>query len=157
MSLYFDASALLKRYVEEPGRDLVLDAIATEPSLATSVLTGAELPAALAKAVRMRIATDEMANAGLAEFWRDWPRLSRVRADESLVRHAAELAWRFGLRGYDAVHLASALLLQEAAGEAVTFATFDRQLARAARAMGLDALPDDLDGFLAHLAGPSVP
>ena len=55
--------------------------------------------------------------------------------DLDLVHVAGELADRHGLRGFDAVHLASALKVQELKGT-VTFAAFDRALVRAAKAEG---------------------
>ena len=36
-----------------------------------------------------------------------------IEVDERLVRAAADLAHRFGLRGYDAVHCAAAVQLDE--------------------------------------------
>jgi hypothetical protein len=60
------------------------------------------------------------------------------------MAHADLLAWNHGLRGVDAVHLAAADLWQDALGEAVTFATFDAQLWRAARDIGLLAYPKRL-------------
>ena len=37
-----------------------------------------------------------------------WPEVLPLEVDDRLVRRAAELAHRFGLRGYDAVQCASA-------------------------------------------------
>ncbi len=37
-----------------------------------------------------------------------WGEIDVVEVDDGLVRHAAALAVRFGLRGYDAIHCASA-------------------------------------------------
>lgn len=37
-----------------------------------------------------------------------WEQIDVVEVDDVLIRHAAGLAVRFGLRGYDAVHCASA-------------------------------------------------
>jgi hypothetical protein len=61
---------------------------------------------------------------------------------------ADSLAWEIALRGYDAVHLASALLWKEGMGQEVTLATFDQQLWEAAIQCGLVAFPDDLPGTL---------
>lgn len=61
---------------------------------------------------------------------------------ETLVGRAAALAWDHGLRGYDAAHLAAALFWQNMVGEAVTLASYDRQLWDAARTTGLTAWPE---------------
>ncbi len=142
--LYLDSSALVKRYVAEAGTAEVGQAIARADVVGTAVLSRAEVSAALAKAVRMNVLTDEEARGALQVFRSEWPDLLRVQVTEMLVARADALAWQHGLRGYDAVHLAGALLWQEAIGEVVTLATFDRWLWQAARQAGLAVLPDEL-------------
>jgi len=142
--LYLDASALVKRYVAEPGTSQVAEAIAGAEVAGTSLISRAETAAALAKAVRVGTLTREGAASTLQVFRSEWPNLVRVQATEMLVARADELAWELGLRGYDAVHLASALLWQDGMGERVTVATFDRQLWEAAEQRGLVPFPDDL-------------
>ena len=66
---------------------------------------------------------------------------------ETLIARADTLAWDHGLRGYDAVHLAGAVLWQETLGEMVTVATFDRELWQAARRAGMMVWPTDLARF----------
>jgi uncharacterized protein len=56
-----------------------------------------------------------------------------VAVDERLARHAGDLAAEHALRGYDAVHLASALHLE---GDDILLATWDNALNAAARATG---------------------
>ncbi|MHB0876935.1 MAG: type II toxin-antitoxin system VapC family toxin [Anaerolineae bacterium] len=148
MNLYLDSSALVKRYVQERGTDLVLSAMEAAVVVGTSLMTGAESPAALARVTAMGVATEEQARQNLARFWVDWQFLVRVPVDELLIRQAADLAWRLQLRGYDAVHLASCCAFAESLREPVVLATFDRQLARAARELGMDTLPDDIDQHL---------
>jgi uncharacterized protein len=60
--------------------------------------------------------------------------LVTVGVDQQLARSAGEHAERFGLRGYDAVHLATALELGD---EEVVLITWDRDLSRAAEQVGL--------------------
>ncbi len=60
-----------------------------------------------------------------------------IGIDEPLAKHAGDLAEEFKLRGYDAVHLASAL----AFGAATTLVTWDDDLARAALASGCGVAP----------------
>ncbi len=62
-----------------------------------------------------------------------------------MVAQAEGLAWEQGLRGYDAVHLASALLWQSSLSRPVTLATFDRQLWDAAQLVGLEVWPEALE------------
>jgi predicted nucleic acid-binding protein len=68
----------------------------------------------------------------------------RVQVTEALIARADAFAWEYGLRGYDAVHLAAASLWQDWMGERVTLATFDRRLWAVAEQVGLLPYPDDL-------------
>lgn len=144
MILYLDASALVKRYVAESGSADVAAAIDASRIVSTSIISRAEVTAALAKAVRVGLATRKAAARCLADFEADWPDLIRLEISEAVVARAASVAWQQGLRGYDAVHLAAALHWQEALGETVTVATYDRELWRGARASGLAPWPGDL-------------
>jgi predicted nucleic acid-binding protein len=139
--LYLDASALVKRYVAEAGSADVAALIAAARVPATAVISRAEVTAALAKAVRLGLANRKAAAAALADFEADWPDLIRLDVSEAVVARAASDAWQQGLRGYDAVHLASALHWQDALGEPVTVATYDRELWRGVRTAGLVAWP----------------
>jgi predicted nucleic acid-binding protein len=62
--------------------------------------------------------------------------------DEALVSRAEQMAWQYGLRGYDAVHLAAAKVWQQEIGHPVVLATFDRELREAAALVGLEAWPE---------------
>jgi len=148
MILYLDASALVKRYVAEPGTAEVAEAIASAEVVGTVVVSRAEVAAALAKAARMRVLSEEEAAAALQVFRAEWLSLVRVQVTEMVVARADALAWEHGLRGYDAVHLAGALLWQEAMGEPVTLAAFDRRLWEAARRAGVRVLPEELAAWL---------
>ena len=148
MILYLDASALVKRYVAELGSAEVSDAISQAEVTGTALLSRAEVEAALAKAVRVNALTQEEAWASLQVFRNEWPDLVRVQVTEMVVARAGAFAWDHGLRGYDAVHLAAASGWQDALGERVTLATFDRHLWTVAESVGLEAYPADLPTML---------
>ena len=141
MIVYLDASALVKRYVVEAESADVVALIAGAQMTGTAVLCRAEVAAALAKAVRVGLVSREAALKALGAFNADWEYLIRLHFGEPLAARAASLAWEHGLRGYDAVHLAMALAWRETLGEAVTVATYDRELWRGARAAGLSSWP----------------
>jgi predicted nucleic acid-binding protein len=68
-------------------------------------------------------------------LWRD---VDRIAVSERLARHAGELADTQALRGYDAVHLASALAV---ADDDLTLVAADRDLLAAARALAITTAP----------------
>lgn len=141
MIAYLDASALVKGYVVEHGSRETMALTSQAELTATSVISRAEVAAGLAKAVRVGVVMDDIAKRGRRSFARDWLDFVRVPVTEALVERAESLAWEQGLRGYDAVHLASALTWQESAGEEIVLATFDQQLWEAAKRTGLKPWP----------------
>jgi predicted nucleic acid-binding protein len=148
MILYLDASALVKRYVAEAGSAEVGAAVSHAAVTGTTLVSRAEVAAALGKAVRVKALTQEEALAALQVFRNDWVDLVRIQTTEMVIARADLLAWDHRLRGYDAVQLASALAWQDALGEQVTMATFDKHLWTVAESMGLTAYPADLPAIL---------
>jgi predicted nucleic acid-binding protein len=148
MILYLDASALVKRYVAELGSTEMNEAITEADVVGTAVVNRAEVAAALAKSVRMRLLSLEDASASLRAFRNEWLDLVRVQVTEMVVTRADALAWEYHLRGYDAVQLAAASIWQEAMGALVTMATFDQQLWQAAKRVGLVPYPPNLETLL---------
>jgi predicted nucleic acid-binding protein len=148
MILYLDASALVKRYVTEAGSTEVSAAVSQAAATGTALVSRAEVAAALAKAVRVNALTLEEALAALQVFRNDWVDLVRIQMTEMVVARADALAWDHGLRGYDAVQLATALVWKDALGEQVTLATFDKHLWTVAGSVGLAAYPADLPAML---------
>ena len=144
MIAYLDASVLVKRYVAEAGSAEVIELIGQAEAVGTVVISRAEVAAALAKAARIQVLPRDEAGSALKVFNRDWENLVRLQMTEGLVSRAASLAWDYGLRGYDAVHLASALFWQDMLGAAITVASYDRQLWEAVKANGLIAWPESL-------------
>lgn len=141
MIVYLDASALVKRYVAEAGSAEVEALIGEARAIGTAVVSRAEVAAALAKAARVGLVTRDAALKALEAFNADWEHLIRLQFGEPLAARAATLAWEHGLRGYDAVHLATAMVWCEALGETATVATYDRELWRGAQASGLSPWP----------------
>ena len=137
MILYLDASAEVKRYVTEQGSAERHQAIASAIVVGMVIIGRVEIVAAFAKAVRMRALSASEAERARQAFYADWPDYLRLRITESLASRADDLAWHHGLRAYDAVQLAAALLWQEGLEASVTLATFDRQLWQAGRHSGL--------------------
>lgn len=148
MILYLDASALVKRYVSEPGSDEVLRGIGEAEAVGTATISRAEIAAALAKAARLGLLSREEALLAHQTFRQEWPDFIRLPVSEWVLDRAADLAWDQGLRGYDAVQLAVAVSWQDALETPVSFATFDRQLWTASSRVGLAAFPDDLPALL---------
>jgi predicted nucleic acid-binding protein len=130
--LYLDASALVKRYVEEEGSALVLRAMDGATAWSMCRVGYVETVRAVALAGGRRV---------VKRFEADWLSFDVVEVDSALAEHAAQLTLSAELRSLDALHLASALVLPP---EGLTIATWDARLHRAARDQGLETLPATL-------------
>jgi predicted nucleic acid-binding protein len=138
---YVDASALVKRYVTEPWSEQTAELTATAAAVATSLVSRAEVAAALARAARGGLLAERDARRVQRTFAAEWPDFIRLPVTEAVVMRAQALAWDHSLRGYDAIQLASGLNWQESVGADILFATFDRPLWKAAREAGLTPWP----------------
>ena len=141
MIVYLDSSALVKRYVAEAGSADVEFLIAQARAVGTSIISRAEVAAALAKSARVALLSRDEASAALQVFRAQWTDMMRLQLTETIVAQADSLAWEHGLHGYDAVHLGTALFWQDTVGEAVTLATIDRQLWAAGKVANLIVWP----------------
>ncbi len=141
--LFFDSSSLVKRYVAETGtawvQELTDQAAGHRRFIAQ--ITGVEMIAAVTRRLRRGDLAPAEAATALAEIQADFGRdYLLLEASLPRVREAMALAERHGLRGYDAVQLATALFLRgrcRAAGmpDPILIAA-DGELNRAAGAEG---------------------
>lgn len=72
----------------------------------------------------------------------DWPTYDRLNVSDPVSYLAGELAERHALRGYDSVHLTSAVRISERFGD-LRFLAFDGRLNDAARAADLAVYGDE--------------
>ena len=141
MILYMDTSALTKRYINEQGSDDVVAWMRDADLIGTALITRVELVATLTRAIRGNSLPAKEALKSLNEFRADWHGFQHVNIDEALIARADALASMYALRGYDAVHLACALIWKDLLGAPVTLATYDSELCDAAQKSGLETLP----------------
>jgi predicted nucleic acid-binding protein len=123
--------------IAEEGSELASELWATPHPGFSSILAYPEGRAALAAARRGARLNTAAHTRALEDFESLHGELSLIGIDVQLAREAGELAERFALRGYDAVHLASAL----SAGEAITLVSWDENLRRAAAHNGCALAP----------------
>jgi uncharacterized protein len=145
MIIYFDTSALVKRYLRELDSDKVI-ALFNEGDhiFGSVVITQVEMAATFQRAVRIEAAASKLATEVWMDFLDHWQSFTRLRIFAGTIERASENAWKYNLRGYDSLHLAAALLWQETLGTQITVATFDRELWRAGQKAGMLSWPVDL-------------
>jgi uncharacterized protein len=138
--LYLDTSALVKLYVSESSSDKMRQWVDNAELSTTSRIAYVEARAAFARKRRERALTPRDYQTIVGDFADDWETFFIVDVSDALTKRAAQLAENFALRAYDAVHLASALVVAEQGSQAVQFTCFDEKLCRTARRQGLTVL-----------------
>ena len=124
--------------MDEAGAEVAQDLWDHADLVTVARIAYPEARAAFASAQRAgRISTPELhqVRVGLNRLW---AQMQVVELDETLSLSAGDLAESFGLRGFDAVHLATAIALRD---ESLVVATWDADLNRATLEAGLSVAP----------------
>lgn len=137
---YFDSSALVKRYVDEPGRREVLRLMRRHACVASSVA-----PVELRSAIRRRVADGTLEAARVPAILKrlatDRPYWTLVEVGKDVLAGAEALVAAHPLRTLDAIHVASAqLFAKRVSASGVTFISADVGQTDAAAALGMNAL-----------------
>lgn len=138
--LFCDTSALVKLFVQEQHSETLREAALSCSHLLVSELAWVEMCAALALKQRTRNLDAPQSDQALQSLRAQWGGYYKLGVDPALVASAGELALAFGLRAYDSVQLASVQHAHQQTGDTLVFACFDRQLNRAAVALGIATL-----------------
>lgn len=132
MTLFVDTSALVRRYVNEPDRDLVVDTMDADDVWVASALARTEAMVTL-----HQLAAGPRQQARLWSAFRDdWDAFVVVPVDDRCLGRALELGSSFAMRIVDAIHLASADRLPRP----LKYLTFDRHQIPAAAALGFEVV-----------------
>jgi len=132
VTLYVDSSALVRRYLHDRHRAMVLDAMGDDGAWCASALARTEAQLALHRAA--------VSSRQQTELWRalrdEWEAFWVVPMDDRGMARAVEIGATYGVRIVDAIHLAAADRLPAP----VRYLTFDRQQIPAADALGFEVV-----------------
>lgn len=132
MTLALDSSALLKRYLAEPGHELVSRYLESDSVWCASVLASTEVQLALHRVASGPNEQQELWSA----FREDWSRVAVVPIDQRCLARAVEIGAMFQLGTVDAIHLAAADRLPQP----LTYLTFDSHQIPAALGLGFEVV-----------------
>jgi uncharacterized protein len=132
LNVFFDSSALAKRYIEEKGTDQVQAILSSASALAVSVICVPEIVSALCRRRRERkLSTEEYRNAK-ASVLTDIDDAAVIGITEEVIAQGVALLEQFPLRSTDALHIACA-----SEWSTDLFVSADDRQCKAARARGL--------------------
>ena len=141
MILYLDTSAMVKRYFSEPFSEEVISNWKNAAEIITSSVAYAEAMASFHRKKRDVDISSRSIKKIIKSFLLDWESFIRIEVTDELNRYIDKIVERHPLRGFDAIHLASCLLVKERLPENILFMCFDQHLTKAAQLEGLDTFP----------------
>lgn len=154
--LYLDSSALVKRYVAERGSAALNARFERGENIYTSVLSFAEIHAALAHAHRSKRLTAEDFTRSREAFLNDWLLgLSAIEVNVQTMTSLPGLVENYLLRAADAVQLSATIWLRDSLrlkkhhpvhGDELEFGVSDSRLSDAASKCGFRLFnPEEMD------------
>jgi predicted nucleic acid-binding protein len=141
MILYLDTSALVKRYFNEPYSNDIISKWKSAAQIVSSSVAYAETMSSVYRKKREADLTEPLINKIVDAFQRDWESFIRVEVNDKLNEYIDRVIKKHPLRGFDAIHLSSAILIRERIPEEFVFACFDERLTGAARSEGIQTFP----------------
>ena len=133
VTLYLDTSALVKLFMRENRDEQVETAARNATRVALPIVAYPEARSAFARKLREGVLSRADYDRIVRSLDEAWIRFDRVRVTDEVAHTAGEIAERLALRGFDAIHLASAMTLHEQIEDDVYFLAFDERLMNAAR------------------------
>ncbi|MHB8695252.1 MAG: type II toxin-antitoxin system VapC family toxin [Solirubrobacteraceae bacterium] len=134
---YFDTSSFVKLLVPEDGAAEAAAAWLHSERRVSSLMLYPETRAALARARRMGRLGPRQVRLARRRIEALWAAIDRIELTAPLAYRAGDLAEVYGLRAYDAVHLASAMSV---ADTDVVLVAADADLLAAASSVGLTTI-----------------
>lgn len=141
MNLYLDTSSLVKRYFQEPYSDDVISRWKSATHIVTSFVAYAETMASMYRKKREAGLADTLISKTGDAFQKDRESFIRVEVNDAVNGYMDQVVAKYPVKGFDAIHLASAIVIHERFPEDFVFACFDDSLVRAATSEGLETFP----------------
>jgi predicted nucleic acid-binding protein len=132
--IYLDTSALIKRYIWESGSEQIRGMFREKAFIVTSKIAYAEVYAAFTRRRREGDLTPIQYSRICRLFEHEWPAYLIVEVHDEILHLSRDLIKKYPLRGFDALHLASAKSIRQHLKIAITFGCADQRLLEAAKA-----------------------
>jgi uncharacterized protein len=137
---YFDTSALLKRYIREPGSAQVASLLRRH-DLLSSAITPVEILSALWRRKRSGDLSEENFSATLSRVQSDRTRWELIEVSATVLSRAEGFVQVVvPVRALDAIHVASLMVFHAASSVQIQFVTGDGRQRDAATNLGLDVV-----------------
>lgn len=136
---YFDSSAVAKRYILEPG-SLQVRGLLRRHDFLSSAIKPLEILSALGRPKQTGKLSEKNLTAAVRRVGSDRTRWELIELGAVVLNQAEEIIQQGPMRALDAIHIASALVFQTAAGLRIPFVTGDGRRRDAAERMSLEVI-----------------
>lgn len=137
MRLFFDTSALIKKYIFEEGSDRVDDIMNKADRIIVSVITEIEACSTFKRLLTENAISENDYKTLMNEFEIDYPYYSHIILDNLITSNAKLLIEKYQLKTLDSIQLGTAVLLKD---EIDFFVVCDSKLVRTGKKEGLKVL-----------------
>jgi predicted nucleic acid-binding protein len=137
MILYLDTSSLVKLYVEEIDSEKIKDLARNAAAISTAKIAYAEARSAFARKQKEDGFSLNVLRKIVEDLNRDWESYFVIEITDGLIRFAGDIAERYLLKGFDAIHLASAVHLKNKVNSEIYFSSRDARLNQSAEKEGM--------------------
>jgi len=137
MIVYLDTSSLVKLYVEEIDSEKIRNFAHNAAAVSTSKIAYAEARAAFARKQKEEEFSLKVLRKTVEDLNKDWESYFVIEITDGLIRFAGDIAEKYLLRGFDSIHLASAVHLKNKIRADVHFSSYDTRLNQSAEKEGI--------------------
>lgn len=145
MISYFDTSAIVKFYISEIGSEEVREIFDLSDVLATSSISYIETISIFTRINNEKKLSDSDYKNLISNFKKDWEDLFVLKIDNIIIKTAGQFIESYKIKGYDSVHLASAVIFSQCINKTINFCCYDKKLNEAALNENLNIFHDDLN------------
>ena len=140
MIVYLDTSSLVKLYVEEIDSEKINNIANKAAVISTSKIAYAEARSAFARKQKEGGFSTSVLRKVVESFNKDWESYFLIEITDGLIRFAGDIAEKYLLRGFDSIHLASAVNLKNKINSDIYFSSHDTRLNQAAEKEGINVI-----------------
>jgi len=145
MISYLDTGAIVKFYISEIGSETVKEIFDLSDVLATSSIAYVETISTFTRINNEKKMSNSDYRNIISNFKRDWEDLFILKIDNTIIKTAGQFIESYKIKGYDSLHLASAVLLGQRINKIVNFCCWDKKLNEAASKENLSIFKNDLN------------
>ena len=137
MIVYLDTSSLVQLYVEEIDSEKIKNFVHNAATVSTSKIAYAEARAAFARKQKEEEFSLKVLRKIVEDLNRDWESYFVIEITDGLIRFDGDIAEKYLLRGFDSIHLASAVHLKNKIRADIHFSSYDTRLNQSAEKEGI--------------------